>query len=77
MIELGPVLAVHSNTHDPNQHTVGIWFSGTVVDGELQAGDDVDDVAFFELDSLPDPLAFPTDVLVLHSLRESLSRTLA
>ena len=70
-IELGRVLAVHSNVHDPNQHTVGIWFAGTVLRGSPIAGDDVDDVAFFDLDELPAPLAFPTDVIVLNSLREA------
>lgn len=65
--ELGPVVHVASNFHDPEKLTVGVWFSGTVTGGELQAGDDVDDVAFFALSDLP-PLAFDTDAELLRGL---------
>lgn len=69
-VRTGAVLAVHSNFHNPVQHTVGIWFRGRVVGGRLQPGDDLGDAAFFALDALPEPLAFPTDRLVLDLLRE-------
>lgn len=69
IVRLGPVYAVHSNFHNPRQHTVGIWFTAEVLGGELRAGDDLDAVAFFPLDALPDDLAFPTDRLVLDQLR--------
>ncbi len=62
------VVAVHSNFHNPKQHTVGIWFAGAVsggtlapLDGELDALDYVDPAA-------PPQLAFPTDALVLKQL---------
>jgi ADP-ribose pyrophosphatase YjhB (NUDIX family) len=68
-VELGEVFTVHSNFHDRAKQTVGIWFRGTVTGGTLQAGDDLDDVAFFALDELP-VLAFPTDKLVIQRLRD-------
>lgn len=62
------VIAVHSNFHNAAQHTVGIWFRGTVVSGVLQVGDDLDLVGYFALDASPSPLAFPTDLLVIEQL---------
>lgn len=69
-VRLGAVVAVHSNFHNPKQHTVGVWFAGEVTAGEARAGDDLDAVSFFPLDQLPDDLAFPTDRLVLEQLRQ-------
>ncbi len=69
VVEVGDVVAVHSNVHDPSQHTVGIWFAGRLVGGTLLAGDDLDQVGFHPLDDLPGPLAFATDELVVDQLR--------
>ena len=69
VVEVGPVVAVHSNFHDPERLTVGIWFAGQVVGGALKPGDDLAEVAFFPLTDPPQPLAFPTDALVLAELR--------
>ncbi len=68
VVEVGEVLAVHSNFHDPDRLTVGLWFAGRVAGGRLQAGDDLAEVAFYPLERPPEPLAFPTDVLVLREL---------
>ncbi len=65
--ELRDVVHVASNFHDPEKLTVGVWFEGEVVGGELRPGDDAIEVGWFALDALP-PLAFPTDVELLHSL---------
>ena len=72
-VRLENVYAVHSNFHNPRQHTVGIWFEGVETGGSLCAGDDLDQAAFFALDALPEPLAFPTDRLVLEQLRSELT----
>jgi 8-oxo-dGTP diphosphatase len=72
-VETGPVYAVHSNFHNQESLTVGIWFRGEVVGGALQAGDDLDAVQYFPLNALPEPLAFPTDRLVLNQLRDEMS----
>ena len=66
--EIGDVVFAASNFHDPAKLTVGIWFSGTVTGGTLEAGDDADDVGWFALDELP-PLAFDTDKAFIEELR--------
>jgi len=68
-VEVGEVYAVHSNFHDPQSLTVGIWFRGAPTGGNLEAGDDLDQVGYFPLEALPQPRAFPTDLLVLEQLR--------
>ena len=69
IVTVGAVLAVHSNFHDPERLTVGIWFAGEVVGGELAPGDDLDRAVFFPLAAPPEPLAFPTDRRVLAELQ--------
>jgi len=68
-VEVGEVLAVHSNFHDPARLTVGLWFAGRVTGGRLAPADDLDAAAFFPLTAPPSPLAFPTDELVLAELK--------
>jgi 8-oxo-dGTP diphosphatase len=65
--EIGEVVWVASNFHDPAKLTVGIWFAGVVTGGSLKAGDDAEEARFFATDSLP-PMAFDTDVAYLRSL---------
>ncbi len=67
-VSIKGVVAVHSNFHNPRQHTVGIWFMGEVVGGEPRPGDDLVEIGFFPLNNPPLPLAFPTDRLVLEEL---------
>src|SRR5690606_33498736 len=65
LVELGEVYAVRSNFHNPALHTVGIWFRGTILRGELCPQDDLSAAAWFDLRQLPQAIAFPTDVEVL------------
>ena len=65
--EVGDVVFSASNFHDPAKLTVGIWFSGKVTGGTLEAGDDADAVGWFDLDDLP-PLAFDTDAAFIDGL---------
>ena len=68
IIDVGEPVFVASNFHDPEKLTVGIWFEGRVVGGELQAGDDAVEVGWFTLDQLPE-LAFDTDKALIEQLR--------
>ena len=69
-IELGPIFDVHSNFHDPDHQTVGVWFMGKVSGGELQPGSDAREAKFFALDRLPEKMAFPTDLLICQKLKK-------
>ena len=65
-VEIGDVLQVTVNRHDPERPTVGIWFSAWLLDPSMKpcAGDDADAVGWFD-PAAPPPLAFPTDRPVL------------
>ena len=71
-VELQEFYAAHSNFHNPAQHTVGIWYLGKRLSGDLQANEDLIEVAFFPLNELPE-LKFPTDRLVVQQLQEDQS----
>jgi 8-oxo-dGTP diphosphatase len=68
-VQIEGVYAVLSNFHNPEQHTVGIWFLAKETGGSLKAKDDLEEAAFFSYGQLPD-LAFPTDKRVLKKLKE-------
>jgi ADP-ribose pyrophosphatase YjhB (NUDIX family) len=67
-VTLGPVYAVLSNVHDPQAHSVGIWFLGRRDGGEPVPGGDVDALAWHPPGAPPRPLAFATDRIVLAAL---------
>ncbi|MFH1145176.1 MAG: NUDIX hydrolase [Candidatus Eisenbacteria bacterium] len=71
VVETERTWAVHSNVHDPDNRTVGIWFLTRYLGGALRAADDADRAGFFPLTEPPQPLAFPTDRFVLASLAET------
>lgn len=67
---IGAVCAVHSNFHNPAALTVGVWFYGRVAGGQARAGDDLDRIGWFAPEDPPEPLAFPTDRVVLGGLAQ-------
>lgn len=71
VVEPQGVFTVLSNFHNPETHTVGVWFNTRVTGGRLRPGDDIDQVGFFELDDVP-PLAFATDKEVIRLLKEKM-----
>ena len=67
-VELAGVAAVHSNFHDRERQTVGVWFDGRVIGGHLHPADgELSELGYFD-PAEPPPLAFPTDALVLGEL---------
>lgn len=73
-VELGDVFDVHSNFHDQQHQTVGVWFWGKVVGGTLNPGSDAKETKFFRLHAISyEMMAFPTDILVCKRLRMHLS----
>jgi signal transduction histidine kinase/ADP-ribose pyrophosphatase YjhB (NUDIX family) len=72
--EVLDVFDVHSNVHDPERLTVGVWFRVRALDPSQEpvCGEEVDRAEFFRIDALPDELAFPTDERVLGKLARQL-----
>ncbi len=68
-VEICGVFTVLSNFHEPECHSVGIWFRANVIGGQPRAGDDIDQLGYFSPDSLP-PMAFPTDEKVIDMLNQ-------
>jgi ADP-ribose pyrophosphatase YjhB (NUDIX family) len=73
-MRLGEVVAVHSNFHNPKLLTVGTWFRGEVMGGEVHPADGEFDTLEWHHPAAPPDLAFPTDALVLSHLADELQR---
>jgi 8-oxo-dGTP diphosphatase len=67
-VEIDSLHTVESCFDDPRGNTILVLYTGHVVGGELSAGDDAEDVRFFDLDTLPQ-IAFEAHRKVLGLLR--------
>jgi 8-oxo-dGTP diphosphatase len=65
-VDIGDVVQVTLNRHEPERPTVGIWFAARMREpaAEPRAGDDAVAVGWFD-PGAPPPLAFPSDAPVL------------
>ncbi|NIS82387.1 MAG: NUDIX domain-containing protein [Anaerolineales bacterium] len=70
-VESLELFTVMSNFHDPEHHTVGVWYRGRARDlDNLRAGGDLVELRPYPLDILPD-LIFPTDREVVRRLKRA------
>jgi 8-oxo-dGTP diphosphatase len=70
-VTLGKIFSAHSNFHNPDQHTVGIWFMAEAEDlSKASPGGDLIDFRPFPLTQIP-KLAFPTDRKVIQEIKEN------
>ena len=70
-VELTGLHAAESCFDDPRGNTILVLFTGRITGGELDAGDDAEDAAFFPLDRLP-AIAFEAHRSVLRGLAGNL-----
>jgi len=61
---------VMTTRDDPRKAAILVIFEACVVDGELEPGDDCDEVGFFPLNDLPEKLAFQNNRIILERLRK-------
>jgi ADP-ribose pyrophosphatase YjhB (NUDIX family) len=65
-IRITDLLDVLTGQEHPQGANIIIVYRGDIIDGELLAGDDVDQAKFYSLDDLP-PLAFDTTLQIITS----------
>lgn len=55
---------------DPRMHVVVIVYWGEIINGEMKAGDDAEQVKFFPLNDLPENIAFTAHRMILEKLKK-------
>ncbi len=68
-VELDGIHAIESCFDDPRGNTVMILYRGHITGGNLEAGDDAEEVGFFAINNLPD-IAFDLQKRILGKLKE-------
>jgi len=70
IVRLTSLYAVESGILPPDIPVLVVFYRAEEAGGKLQAGDDAAEVEFFDLDDLPEPIAFAAHRKVLRMLRE-------
>jgi 8-oxo-dGTP diphosphatase len=68
-IEIVRIFNVYSAFDDPRTAVVLIIYIGKKLDGELRCGDDASEARYFELDGLPEDIAFRAHKNALRDLK--------
>jgi 8-oxo-dGTP diphosphatase len=63
-IKITNLLEVYSGQEHPRGAHIIIVYQGEIIEGDIRAGDDVDQVGYFDVESLP-PLAFKTTQTII------------
>jgi len=74
-VEIESLFAVHHGMLPPDRSVILVVYRARELGGELQAGDDAEEVGFFGLDDLPGPIAFSAHRKVLEALRAEREET--
>lgn len=72
-VELTGVFNAYTAKDDPRVRVVLLLYMGRRMGGELRAGDDASDARFFEIDALPEPIAFKAHTLALADIKSYLA----
>lgn len=68
-IAIKELFGVFTGFDDPRIHVVVIVYWGEIVNGEMKAGDDAEQVKFFPLNDLPENIAFTAHRVILEKLQ--------
>ncbi len=69
IIEIDSLFDVYSGDDDPRTNAVLTLYTGHIVGGKLEAGDDAMEAAFFQFDDIPKDIAFVAHVHAIQELR--------
>jgi 8-oxo-dGTP diphosphatase len=70
IIEIDGLFDVYSGDDDPRTNAILTLYEAHIVGGQLEAGDDAMDAAFFTFENIPDNIAFVAHVLAIEELQK-------
>jgi len=69
-VKLTGLFKVYSGTDDPRSRAVLIMYLSEIVGGDLQPGDDASEVDYFDLDAIPESIAFESHRRAIKEYRQ-------